>query len=898
MTRSRQRVYAFGRGLCLAFATAVLFVAGNPIPGAGNARLATAQVARPEGAEDYSQNVFLPPDRPTLRKLSQSRLLIEEGRYGEAVRFLGDILEEPEDYLFSPKGSSPVFRSLKSEAERLIGRLPRRGRDLYELQYGAQAQRMLTDALASGDVARLAEVSRRFFHARSGYQATFLLGLHHFDHGRPLAGAMVLQRLREVDPPVEELEPGLSLSLASCWLQAGMPERARESLASLRQRDPALRVTVAGREVPLFADDSEAIDWLAGLIGAWSAPEREIPDDWLMFRGNSSRNASTNGGSPLLNMRWRVLATDDPLTESILTQYRNIFSERGLPAVPILHPLAVGDVVLMRTLRNLLAVDFATGKRLWEVPFEEPVELASAENVQQLQAALALGAGQRMWGDLTYGTLSSDGRHVFSVEDLGLESGDDSSAVQRINVQGMGIQGRVVIRIRNPRAVINGTSLCNRLTAHDIRTGKLTWELGGTDGPRALRQAETFFLGPPLPLMGRLYVLAEIKGEVRLLALDSATGDLCWTQQLSLIERGVLETPQRRWTGVSPSYADGVLVCPTSTGAVVGVELATRSLLWGYCYHQDQNNAYNNGLPFVLVGPSADRWIDGAVAIRDGRVFVTPQDSNRLYCLNLIDGELLWKSQRKNDLYVACVDREKVVLVGRDAVRALRLKDGEPAWGGRVVSLPEGSTPSGRGFLSGDQYFLPLGSAEVAAIDLAAGRIDNISKSRNGTIPGNLVCHKGIIVSQGIQGVDAYFQLDLASAEVGRRLKVNPNDAWALSLRGEILLNADRRSEAIASFRHAYDLTPDPRTRELLRDTLLDGLRSEFAAYRGRGEEIEPLLDDLSQRAVFLRLMASGLHGEGQWAEAFENYSKLVDLEPNRQPLDQVDDGLVVRRDR
>ena len=896
MTRSRQRVYASGGVLCLAFAMAMLLVAGNLAPGTDSARLATAQVARPEGAENYSRNVFLPPDRSTLRNLSQSRLLIEEGRYGEAVRFLGNILEEPEDYFFSPKESSPVFRSLKSEAERLIGRLPRRGRDLYELQYGAQAQRMLTDALASGDVARLAKVSRRFFHTRSGYQATFLLGLHHFDHGRPLAGAMVLQRLHEVDSPVEELEPGLSLSLASCWLQAGMPERARESLTSLRRRDPTLRVTVAGREVPLFADDSEAVAWLTGLIGAWSAPEREIPDDWLMFRGNSSRNASANGGSPLLNTRWRVSAADDPLTESALEQCRNIFSEHGLPIVPMLHPLAIGDVLLMRTARNLLAVDFATGKRLWEVPFEEPVELASAGNVQQLQAALALAAGQRMWGDLTYGTLSSDGRHVFSVEDLGSESGGDSPVVQRIGVQG-GIQGglAVVVRIQAETKM----SPCNRLTAHDIRTGKLVWELGGLDGPRALRQAKSFFLGPPLPLMGRLYVLAETKeGDIRLLALDPATGDLFWTQQLSLVEQSVLDNPRRRWVGVSPSYADGVLVCPTSTGAVVGVELATGSLLWGFCYERDNNGGRNVRARSHLSGPAADNWIDGGVSIRDGHVLITPQDSNRLYCLNLIDGELQWKSQRENDLYVACVDREKVVLVGRDAVRALRLDDGEPAWEGRTVSLPEGSTPSGRGFLSGDQYFLPLSSAEVAAIDLAAGRIDNISKSRDGTVPGNLVCHKGIIVSQGVQGVDTYFQLDLASAEVDRRLKVNPNDAWALSLRGEILLNADRRSEAIASFRHAYDLALDPRTRELLRDSLLEGLRSEFAAYRGCGVEIEPLLDSPPQQAMYLRLMASGLRGEGEWAKACDHYLKLANLEPNRQPLDQVDDGLVVRRDR
>ena len=46
----------------------------------------------------------------------------------------------------------------------------------------------------------------------------------------------------------------------------------------------------------------------------------------------------------------------------------------GGAAIPTLHPLAVGDVLLMRTLRKLLAVDFATGKRLWEAPPDDETE--------------------------------------------------------------------------------------------------------------------------------------------------------------------------------------------------------------------------------------------------------------------------------------------------------------------------------------------------------------------------------------------------------------------------------------------------------------------------------------------------------------------------------------------
>ncbi len=82
-------------------------------------------------------------------------------------------------------------------------------------------------------------------------------------------------------------------------------------------------------------------------------------------------------------------------------------------------------------------------------------------------------------------------------------------------------------------------------------------------------------------------------------------------------------------------------------------------------------------------------------------------ESDCLYCLSLIDGKLLWKCPREDDLYVACVDRDKVVLVGRSGVRARRLADGKPAWGGRTVAFPDNSMPSGRGFWSGDDAVLP-----------------------------------------------------------------------------------------------------------------------------------------------------------------------------------------------
>ncbi len=560
--------------------------------------VAAARVRATESAaaDDAGESVFLRPERNTLKKLSESRKLLAEGRFAEAVRNLDAILEGPEDYFIEPDKNSGKSRGLKAEAQRLIGEMPREGRELYELQYGARAREMLKEALEASDASGLAKglsaVSRQFFHTHSGYEATFLLGLNHFDHGRAMLGALTLQRLAEAGQPMEEFEPALSLTIASCWLQAGMPDKAREVLIALRQRNPTLRVTVAGRETPIFSNDAEALDWLVKLTGTQAAAVAARTDGWLLFRGDAARNASMLGSAPLLNMRWRVLATDDPQEEKSLEQRRKIFSECGGPTIPALHPLAVGDVLLMRTIENLLAVDIATGKRLWEVPVEEPDDrsaggdAAAMQQFQLREQMMAVGGNQRITSDLTYGTLSSDGRYVFSVEDVGSDSAGVASTVaggRAVFVGGGMVRaGGRVIFLNGFNGMNNGEqpSLCNVLAAHDIRTGKLKWQIGGPAGPRALPLAGTFFLGPPLPLHSQLYVLAEDekdKGLIRLLALDAADGGVLWKQQLAMSEQELVQDAPRRLAGASPSYADGVLVCPTASGAVVGVELATRS---------------------------------------------------------------------------------------------------------------------------------------------------------------------------------------------------------------------------------------------------------------------------------------------------------------------------------
>ena len=112
---------------------------------------------------------------------------MSEHRYGEALEGLAEILRGKEDFFYQPDRKITIYRSLKAEAQQLLGQMPREGRELYEARSGAEARDRLQKAIASGSEAALSEISGQFFHTQAGYEATYLLALHHMDHGLPLA---------------------------------------------------------------------------------------------------------------------------------------------------------------------------------------------------------------------------------------------------------------------------------------------------------------------------------------------------------------------------------------------------------------------------------------------------------------------------------------------------------------------------------------------------------------------------------------------------------------------------------------------------------------------------------------------------------------------------------------
>lgn len=873
-----------------------------------------------------SQDVFLPPDHALRQKLEDARDALKDENFNDAVSVLGYLLsgtglneaaaegDPVEDYFIEPPTEGSAQRSLKAEARRLLAELPPAGRDAYQLLYGHEAKLMLDAALESGDAEALTEIIRKYFFTDAGYQATLLLGRQQLAEGRPLAAALTLKQLAELGDVAKRYEPELSLLLASSWLLADMPERASDTLVALKANPTASKLFVGGKPVVFFKEDDQAVDWLRELLGKIGPLETAEEEQWLVFRGNAARNAPTKGGAPLASVRWAVPTPNDLKHQQLVADEQQLFIKQGAAMLPSSHPLVVRhpqangearDVVLTRTPDQLLAIDFETGERIWFFPpygvegedFAESTSFAAPPSNTDSPEVLKLK--QRTWQDSPYGQLSSDGSHVYFVHDLGL-----AERMGREVFIGPGGVAR-----NNPFRA----KAFNQLVSLELaREGYHQWTVGGEDGGDEPKLAGAFFLGPPLPLMEHLFVLAEMRGDIRLVVLDPTTGALHWQQQLCGVDAlAITDDRTRRLSGAVPSFADGMLICPTSAGAVVAVDVAKRSLSWGYQYLEPPKDARANGGFFPVQRASAehapgDAWNDASVTIAGDKVIITPVEHDEIICLSLVegtvDGKPLWRHDRDGELYVAGIFNDNVVLVGKEKVVARKLADGEIAW---KTDLPD-AMPSGRGFASGDHYFVPLTSSELAQVNLASGKLETVLKTDG--ILGNLVCYRDTVLSQGATDIKSFYQQQALGGIVADRLKKNPADAWALARQGEILLSEGKRPEALDALRRSYELEPEDGTKSLLIDTLLGALQDDFAANQKLAVEVDALIDRPDQRAMYLRRMAAGLQEIGDLRQAFDFYEKIIDEQGDASSaslrvggegdMQQVAKGWNVRQDR
>lgn len=890
------RIRATSRGLIFLASILILFACEGissgqnnlippPINPADNtpANGADEKQTRYESIAQYTS--FVPAPRDVIRPLIRAERALRENNTKDAVDLLGQLLaaDTDEDYLVLRPGERHRAISLRERAFEIMREIPEQQLESYQLRFGIRARKLLETAIAEGDFAKVADVSRRYFFTDAGYLATSMLGSHHLDNGEVVAAANAFQRIYDYPPARRKNDPELSVMLATARAIAGEQSAANTVLLDLGKKYPAAKFEFLGREISIFTKNENPLAWLKKLIGESSLNANVRVYEWSMFRGNPQRNAKSATGFPLPKPRWSVPVLNDVDREKTVLNRQSELILAGATIMPAVHPLAVNNTIVMRSFDKLFGIDFKTGKRLWVFPsWDADTAYSDDEIVNETLAKLeTLNRGplwQRLFEDSVYGQVSSDGKSIFVIPFPGIPG------TQRLK---MLIDKGLILD--DPMSQRN----FNELAAVDIRRqGAFKWEVGGSTGLDEPKLASALFMGPPLPLGGKLYAICHQQGEVRLVVLDSQTGKLIWSQQLASLDERARNRKYYRLAGATPSFSDGVLACPTGVGSIVAVDIAARSLLWGHQYRLPSASG--------RIGPSSDHygttnpmdglWRDCTISINGNSVVYTPVDYRGLVCLDLFTGKSKWKTPtnslppggRKDSLYVATINDQSIVLVGSQNVRALDSETGAEVWS---TSLAEYGVPSGRGYTDGNSYYVPTSAQKIIQIELADGNV--VKTQQTYRTLGNLISYNGNIISHGVDHVAA-FPMDEASKRAIAATEANGELTPAQSaLKCQLLLQEGEIEAATELIAQVFEIDQSPVIRDLFAEATILFAKKDYTAAKPYIERHRQLLQNFDPNN-FVAACVNGQINESDYLGAFNSLLQLIDnskslLDPHAQ---------------
>lgn len=716
---------------------------------------------------------------------------LDAGDWKRGLEGLQKILDLPRDVM-APDGRGG-WQSLRSLAQRRLNQASPAVRADYENQYGGLAQRLWGEALRTSSISLITEVATRFLHTRAGAQAANWLATRHLDRRE---WALAWRWFRDLDaaqaPFAKEPRWRLKAALAA---QAVAPEALSDWLKPLADQPLEFAGAVLTPHEVLRKVGNVPAN------SSWSGP---VLAEWPYAGGDPCRSGRVTAGEPLLQPEWSVAWTTHPQIRQRIGELLADLQDKRVAPLLAGQPIAVGDKVAYRSLQGVHVLSAQTGELQWET-----TSGLSPERILLGQTGRSgRGAGPRVFApqsefdlrghdaefhpladllfrDGVYGSLSSDGRQLFVIEDLGVLTRSAS-----INLWGDHADTEDAYGVAWD---------VNRLTAYDLETGRVRWTLGGKglkDLPGA-EGAHVFFLGTPLAVGDELYVVASQGETIRLLALDASSGRPRWSQLLAYADTKIETDFLRRWASASIAYSQGILVCPTTVGWLVAVDRVQRSLLWIYRY-----------LPPLEIPPGApqaqpqplrplnDQWAIGTPYVAGQVVLFAPPDAAELHCVDLAEGRVRWKFPHPlgEGMYVGGVHDGQVLVVEKGGVVALSLDTGQTAWRFRWDA---GLYPSGRGVISGERFVLPLGGYELLSLDIATGtHVQRWRLPSQQPALGNLIKAHGRWISLSLEGCTAYGEREPVLHQLARTLERQPHDLEALLKVAEIDL-LDRQYAAV-----------------------------------------------------------------------------------------------------
>ena len=371
---------------------------------------------------------------------------------------------------------------------------------------------------------------RRFVNTDAGPDALEALAGPHYNAGRYHLAALCYGRLLGLRDAAK-LAPGTLFRAAGAFRRVGDKERAELAAKRLLERLDGDGLRFGDRKLDRKGVEKELDEPV------------EANGEWPMFGGDAGRSAQRGGGcrsaldwvtptnvADSLESHVGSSTTFKEKIETLFKEASDRLTPTNQPILPPQFPVAAAvtlkdgkrhSLVIFRTHSGIAACDMAGGRLVGRNPIKGSLEWMMADGrenaLDQWTREYTGGAGRPgiLFENTTIGTLSTDGDYVYTVEDLAVPP--PPGFHDKKGLLGFLAGGN---SYGWPRDLVDAVNH-NRLLAYNLTAGcKTVWQ-APDDRDKTGELTDSYFLGPPLPLDGRLFVLNEKKESVRLICLET-----------------------------------------------------------------------------------------------------------------------------------------------------------------------------------------------------------------------------------------------------------------------------------------------------------------------------------------------------------------------------------------
>ncbi len=815
-----------------------------------------ANVSQPAADNvDLGNPLLLPQDRQQEQWLDSARKSLAEEEFGQVVVLLHRIIAmEDDSFLASP--ANATLTSVRDQAGQLIAKLPVDVRQRLEADLDRIAQDSWQTTKQTPSSEAVSAFLNRYRMTSLGLEALRLSAANDRDAGRHRLAAVGWQAVRRHPLATKTQQTNAVLALFDTLLSAGDLQSAEQLIAEFKLSSVGTTM-IAGKEV-------NPSDWMQSRL---RDRQRTLPAATLTI---STLHPPLPAPTPV----WTKSLATIPELQKAGSLIQRFYRDQGVISSPVLRPVIVGNMVLTRSMQELVACDIKTGEQIWAVPNQEYGWLAKRSGPPEISPARSGNASawyRRSEVDSVFASIASQGNLVVIVQEPDRSMTDFSTAT-------------------SPPRPVNAPATntrWNKLCGYDLGTRQLIWQMGGPPtGPADVFGGITF-LGVPLFVDNLLFVVARRDDELVLLAMDQATGHLRWSVSLGVLAPHLADNTARRRIACPVVMGDGLLLCPTAAGMLVAVNPVTRSIEWAYRYPLLQHDLplrAGAGVPTaVLTDAWWNEWREvglqqvAAKGKTPGVILLTSPDTERLHAIHARTGVELWNAPRGAGLHLAGVLENVAIIVESMAVRGHDLQTGRLLWRAETGEI------SGRGAISAGYLLQPRRAGGVAAINVANGTQIRGLSATDRIYKSIVSCDDGYIA----QTDDELHRLPLLEAvrqAAQARWEAEPTEMTLMELaRLDLQAGKPAAARQRLSDMDAIDAKP------IRRDAILTMLRQRSAAKQesyeksrldevSLGAELLGLCADDGERLIALRAMGDAACASGDLSRAMSLYLDALQL--------------------